>query len=193
MPKPSVKDALITGACRIFHERGYSQATIQLIAEAAGAPKGSFINHFRDKEELAIAALERYAIEETEVMRRALEAPGRSAAERVRDMFVALARRREGEPFCGCLMGNLAAESSSNSDAIRLRLGSLYAATVAPLAVVIAEGQAAKQISRRLTADTLAEVLFNAWEGTLLRVKVDRDARAVDAFLRVLDTLLLPD
>ncbi len=46
------------------------------------------------------------------------------------------------------------------------------------IAKVIAEAQKAGVVARDLPAETLASFLLNAWEGAVMRSKVDRDRRA---------------
>ena len=43
-----------------LHTFGFRGCSIQDITEAAGFPKGSFFNHFVNKEDLAIDSLRRY-------------------------------------------------------------------------------------------------------------------------------------
>jgi TetR/AcrR family transcriptional regulator, transcriptional repressor for nem operon len=40
----------------VIRSKGYSAATIEDICQTAGLTKGSFLHHFKSKEELALAA-----------------------------------------------------------------------------------------------------------------------------------------
>src|SRR5215208_6650515 len=52
------RDELLTAALRVFARRGYGQAGVDEIAEAAGYSKGALYWHFSGKEELLLALLE---------------------------------------------------------------------------------------------------------------------------------------
>ena len=56
---PSLKENIIHEALRLFSLKGFSSTSITDILEAAGVSKGGFYNHFRSKEDLFYAVLER--------------------------------------------------------------------------------------------------------------------------------------
>ena len=60
MPRPSLKEQIVEAAVETLHRKGFHGSSVQDITEAAKAPKGSFYNHFVSKEDLALAALQRY-------------------------------------------------------------------------------------------------------------------------------------
>src|SRR5580698_323858 len=60
MGRPSLREKLASSAVETLHANGFNGCSIQDITDAAGVPKGSFFNHFENKEDLAIDALRRY-------------------------------------------------------------------------------------------------------------------------------------
>ena len=60
MGRPSLREKLASSAVDTLHANGFKGCSIQDITQAAGVPKGSFFNHFENKEDLAIDALRRY-------------------------------------------------------------------------------------------------------------------------------------
>ncbi len=50
----------MVSALEVLHRKGFSATSVEDITKAAKVPKGSFYNHFKSKEELAIVALDRY-------------------------------------------------------------------------------------------------------------------------------------
>src|ERR1700751_357083 len=60
MARPSLREKLASSAVDTLHTHGFRGCSIQDITQAAGVPKGSFFNHFENKEDLAIDALRRY-------------------------------------------------------------------------------------------------------------------------------------
>jgi TetR/AcrR family transcriptional repressor of nem operon len=60
MRQTNVREKLIAGGAECFHSQGYKGTTIEDIAEASGVFKGSFYNHFKSKEALAIEVIFQY-------------------------------------------------------------------------------------------------------------------------------------
>ncbi|MEC9265028.1 MAG: TetR/AcrR family transcriptional regulator [Alphaproteobacteria bacterium] len=55
------KQRLLDAALAVIRAKGYSAARVDDICDAAGLTKGSFFHHFKNKEELAVAAAEYWA------------------------------------------------------------------------------------------------------------------------------------
>ena len=54
------KTKLLQAAIRVIRVKGYSATRVEDICEAAGLTKGSFFHHFDSKDELALAAADRW-------------------------------------------------------------------------------------------------------------------------------------
>jgi len=59
MQKQGVKDRIIETASRLFYFDGYNQTGINKIIEEANVAKASMYQHFRSKEDIAVAYLQR--------------------------------------------------------------------------------------------------------------------------------------
>jgi TetR/AcrR family transcriptional repressor of nem operon len=106
--------------------------------------------------------------------------------ERLRRHYDGLNRRLIAAKFEeGCLLGNFSAEMSSQSPLIRESLTKLYARWTDDLEVAIADGQADGSISSKHSAADLAAFLLDAYEGMLLRARVERDRRPFDRFMQI--------
>src|SRR6266436_3990981 len=60
MPRASTKEQIVTAAVETLHMKGFNATSVEDITNAAKVPKGSFYNHFKSKEDLAVEALDRY-------------------------------------------------------------------------------------------------------------------------------------
>jgi len=49
MSKPSLREDILNAGLKVMFRSGYVGATVRDICAAAGAPQGSFTNHFRSK------------------------------------------------------------------------------------------------------------------------------------------------
>ena len=60
MSRPSLREDILNAGLKVMFRSGYQGATVRDICAAAGAPQGSFTNHFRSKEAFAQEVLDRY-------------------------------------------------------------------------------------------------------------------------------------
>jgi TetR/AcrR family transcriptional regulator, transcriptional repressor for nem operon len=139
MPRPSVRGKLVEGALESLHSQGFNGCSIQDITDAAGVPKGSFFNHFKSKELLALEVLGRYR-EGSRVD--LLFDKDKPPLERLRRHFEFLADRYDGWEFKrGCLMGNFGTEMADSHPQMRGALEEAFAAWSAAVASVLREAQ----------------------------------------------------
>lgn len=191
MPRPSLREQLLTAGLETLHRKGFNATSVQDITDAAGAPKGSFYNHFESKEALAIEALQAY-VERGRTRREILRDVKLPPVRRLRKYFEsAIEAAVDGGFSAGCLLGNFSAELSPQSTAIRKRLDQALSAWSDVIAAAIAEAQKAGAISAKEPAKELARFVIDAWEGAMLRAKVVKDRAPLDLFLHVTFTRIL--
>ena len=185
MGKIDVREQLLAAGLEALHKQGFNATGVQDITDAARVPKGSFYNHFESKDALGVAVVERWAAGTAERLKGLLEGSGKPLG-RLRAYFRALNELGPATRFQrGCLVGNFSAELSSQSPAIRAALETAFQAWTGGLAQVIAEAQKAGDVSRDIPAETLAGFLINAWEGAVLRSRVEKSSAAFDDFLSI--------
>jgi len=56
---PAKREQILGGAISVFRELGYQRASVDAIASRAGVSKATIYNHFRDKEALFLATVDR--------------------------------------------------------------------------------------------------------------------------------------
>jgi len=189
MPRPSLREKLASSAVETLHTHGFRGCSIQDITEAAGVPKGSFFNHFENKEDLAIAALRRYLDgSRTDLLLQ----QGVPPLERLKNHFTFLSERLV-ELGCerGCMLGLFAAEMSREYPRMREELRSVFETWCEGVEAVLREAQAEGEIDPRHDPGQLARFLVNAWEGAIIRLKVTRDRRPIDDFFNTSFKVLL--
>jgi TetR/AcrR family transcriptional repressor of nem operon len=185
-----VREKIVNAALESFHDLGFSACSVQDIVDKAGVPKGSFYNYFKAKELLAVEVLEIYAAgSRRELLSDTTVAP----ITRLRGHFEFMATRYAGFGYSkGCLIGNMAAESSDNTPLMRQALAESLARWTSAVAGAIREGQKDGSIARGLDADTIARFLINSWEGSVVRMKIAGSREPLDDFFRVAFSLLSP-
>ena len=183
MPPLSVRDKLATAALACFHANGYKGTSIEDIAEAAGVFKGSFYNHFKSKEELALEVVVRYERSGTATL--SLQGPP-SPLTRLRKHFEFLASLHKANDYHhGCLLNNFSAEVSQAGKHLRRGLDEAYNRWFAAVAEVVRQAQAEKEINAKYEPEQLARFLCNSWEGATNYLKVIRNRKPLDDFFEV--------
>lgn len=181
----NVRERLLAAGLEALHKRGFNATGVQDITDAAKVPKGSFYNHFESKDALGVEVVETYAARGQARLEQLVGGTGAPVA-RLRRYFEGMNEIGVPSKFVhGCLLGNFATELSGQSPAVRGTLEALFERWTGEIAKVIAEAQKAGAVSREVPARTLAGFLLSAWEGAVMRAKVERDRAPLDAFLAV--------
>jgi TetR/AcrR family transcriptional repressor of nem operon len=187
--RPSLREKLASSAVDTLHIHGFKGCSIQDITEAAGVPKGSFFNHFENKEELAIDALRRYLEGSRSDL---LFEDGVAPLDRLKNHFSFLSDRLVAFGFeRGCMMGIFAAEMTHDYPRMREELRSVFETWCNGVASVLRDAQAAGDLDPRHDPVQLARFIVNAWEGAVIRLKIDRDRGPLDDFLHIIFRVLL--
>jgi TetR/AcrR family transcriptional repressor of nem operon len=191
MPRPNVRDEILDAGVDTLHRQGFNATSVQDITDAAGVPKGSFYNHFESKEALGAEVVQRF-MENRRARLAILRDGGMAPLTRLRKYFEGLNQVLAKSNYSyGCLLGNFGAELSDQSPLIRERLAKAFEEWSKLIANVIAESQAAGDMSKNFSPKTLAGFFLNGWEGALLRARVDKSRAPLDQFLEVSFTKVL--
>ena len=187
MARPSLREKIIESGVQTLHERGFAGAGVREITADAGVPQGCFTNHFRSKEAFAAAILDRYHERTEAIMDGTLRDETRPAVERLRAYFDAITEWLEAAGWrYGCLVGNMSLEAPEHSELLRTRLVEICGKLTHSFAEVVRAGQGMGEIRSDLDADDVATFLLAAWEGAMMRMKVDRSPLPIEQFKRVL-------
>src|SRR6516225_2837624 len=186
MSKPSVREDLLNAGLKVMFRSGYQGASVRDICAAAGAPQGSFTNHFRSKEAFVQEVLDRYFANLKTRVSEALDDKSLTPRRRLKRYLEIISGVLEGAKWNrGCLIGDLSLEASLQSKPLRKRLEEIYREWRTPFAECIAEAQAAGEISSKFEPVELAEFLLASWEGAILRMKVQGGPAALDRFKKI--------
>jgi AcrR family transcriptional regulator len=179
------KNRLIESMRELLWDRGYSATSPRAILESSRVGQGSMYHHFRGKEQLALAAIERNA----ELMRAQVAAdlagPG-TAVERISRYL-----HRERDVLKGCRFGKLAQDPNvDESDSLHSAVGEMLAWLRGELAAVIVAGQQAGELPSDLDPTRIAATTAATLQGGYVLARAAQDASAFEyAIDGVLDLL----
>ncbi|QEE27358.1 TetR family transcriptional regulator [Terriglobus albidus] len=185
--RPSLREDILKAGLKVMFESGYQGASVRDICEAAGAPHGSFTNHFRSKEAFAQEVLDRYFENLQGHIQRSLGDQTLSPRQRLERYLEIISDVLAADKWGrGCLIGDFSLETVSHSKRLRQRLEEIFEEWRAPFAACIAEAQATGEIDNTFDPVDLAEFLLSSWEGAILRMKVERGPAALDRFRKII-------
>ena len=183
MGRRSLRNQILRAGLPVLFRSGYHAASVRDICAAAGAPQGSFTNHFRSKEAFAVEVLNRYFDYLKDMVAAALTDETLTPRQRLRRYLDVITEKLERDRWMiGCLIGDFSLQVSSHSRLLRKRLDSIFREWRTLFASCIAAAQAAGEVDSRFDATELAEFLLASWEGAILRMKVERSPAALERF-----------
>ncbi|UWZ85296.1 TetR/AcrR family transcriptional regulator [Occallatibacter riparius] len=184
--RTSLREDILNAGLKVMFQAGYQGATVRDICAEAGAPHGSFTNHFRSKEEFAKEVLDRYFENVKIAVRSALDDKTLTPRQRLHRYLEIISGRLAGDKWNrGCLIGDFSIETASQSKLLRHRLEAIFEEWRAPFAACIAEAQDLGEIDSTFDPMDLAEFLLSSWEGAILRMKVERGPAPLDRFRKI--------
>jgi len=188
----STRDVVIEAATRLIHLKGYQNTSLDDILTASGVGKGTFYHHFRAKEDLGYAILDRVV---TAFLERALEPcfadPGGSPVAQIR-CFIGRVRDAQHQRQCvgGCVFGNLAAELSDVHEGFRARLAELFSRWRARLTQALVEGQRRGELNDDCRPAAVAHFVVASLEGAMLLTKLTKDISVMDCCVEEMNRYL---
>jgi TetR/AcrR family transcriptional regulator, transcriptional repressor for nem operon len=184
MARHSVREQIVEAGLKTLLRKGFHACGVRDITDAAGVPTGSFYNHFESKEALGAEIVERYARDNSR--RDALRDKSLPPLERLHRHFAGLSQMYADLDFGrGCLLGNFSAELADHSPLIRERLAALFTSWTKDIEGAVREGQEEGSVSNRTDPADLAAFLLDAYEGALLRARVQKSGAALDRFATI--------
>lgn len=175
-----------------FLEHGYHGTGLKQVLDRVKVPKGSFYNYFETKEAFGAAAIGYFADCLARKLATSLEeAPDPLTG--LRRFFGLLMAEYEAAGFVGgCLVANLGGELEG-SDVCRRALAKALEDWRDGIRDALAQAQRSGLVRADIDAGELADLLVVAWEGAVIRMKIDRSLKPLqDALRRLLDDYFRP-
>lgn len=119
MPRPNRRDDLIEKALELFKAEGFHATGIDRILAEAGVAKMTLYNHFRSKDDLIVAALERHHERFFTWLLQRVRQKAHDPKERLLALFDAYGEWFATKSFRGCPLMNAAAEFPDQNSKVR--------------------------------------------------------------------------
>lgn len=163
---------ILQTASRLFALNGYFHTSTSDILESVSVSKGAFYHHFRSKEDLAIAILERLRRDYQE----SLIEPVRKAdsGRRPGEMLNRIVELNQSGQWFNCLLiARLAQEMSQQEGELARQVVETVNWLIEFWREIISDAQTAGSISHSMDPRIMAELIFTAWTGALICRELD--------------------
>jgi len=183
MGRPSdAREKLLEAAGRLISARGYTAVGVSEICDEAGVKKGSFYHFFDSKRDLVLDVIDSYWEHMAEGLELTLGGAGKPLARLERFLRANANEACRGRDavgqVCGCPLGNLALELSTQDELLREKLNEVFGYWTSRLAAVLEEATQAGELDlgdpQRAAGDLVAFV-----EGRVLLSKLHNDPESL--------------
>ena len=190
----STRQELLDLGVKLLSENGYNGTGLKQILDAAGVPKGSFYNYFPSKEAYAAEIIEHYMGNLLKMFDMVVENHTGSPLQVIRFAYRNMITHfTESSCHRGCLMGNMAAEIASSSELCREVMCRMYQQWRIRFSALLAKGQELGEVRSDMTPETMADLFWNQWQGSLLRMQLEGTPTVLENSLELtLDRLFSP-
>ena len=168
------REKLLNHGVLLLTRQGYHGTGLNEILAAVQIPKGSFYNYFASKEVFGAEVIHHYIAPFIQLLNSYLKNPDLDALTALQNYFDALIDELDKAGFKGgCLLGNLMGEIGDTSDVCRIALNSAVQDYQDLLASGLQKAQEQGEVRIDKSAEMMAGLLSNAWQGALLRMKIE--------------------
>ena len=190
------REALIEAGIEQLSVHGYHGTGIKQILDEVNVPKGSFYNFFASKEAFVAEIIGHYGNGLLLQLNAFIDGEGKDlkAVEQLRSIYRYSLKQYANDGFKkSCLVGSIATEISSESEACRAELKLAMGQWHRFFSNVFEQAQKQGDIRTDMSPTELATVYWATWEGALITMKMSADTQPVQRIMELMiETLLKP-
>ena len=180
------RESLLEQGLKAFLSCGYNGVGLKTILDEVNVPKGSFYNYFASKEDFTAEVITRYVASSAEKMDEVFSSSDDALTNFKQFFYKQITSQDETSCSQGCLIGNLGTEIGASSEKCRAIMAEAWHAVENRFADVIAQAQTQNTVRTDLPPDQLATVIFVAWQGALVRMKIDASTKPLQFFIETM-------
>ncbi|MDD1627247.1 MAG: TetR/AcrR family transcriptional regulator [Methylococcaceae bacterium] len=171
------RENLLNQGVILLTQQGYHGTGLKEILDAVQIPKGSFYNYFGSKENFAAETIQHYINPFIAQLSGHLQNPDNDAFSALLLYFNELITELEKAGYKGgCLLGNLMGEISDTSELCKKSLQLAVHRYRDVLQEALLKAQREGTVRTDKSAEDMADLLVNMWQGALLRMKIEQSS-----------------
>lgn len=189
---PNRRKAILDAAGQIFARKGYANARIIEVAEAASVGKGTIYEYFRSKEDLFFAVFEATMQGAEDTIAAIATASDEPFAERMRQLSDGMIQSWLGQLEMYALVMEFwsATASSPSRELFKAAFQKGYRDLRIVVGDLIEAARANGEISAEIDAQAVASALIGTWDALLLQAWLDPDFDALATSRSFLEVVL---
>jgi len=198
MPRPrrseQTREALIQTGIEQLSLNGYHGTGIKQILDIVKVPKGSFYNYFSSKEAFVAEILKEYSDQALALLDDYVERSDEAPLDKIKTIYNFMLNKFSTQNCQqGCLIGSIAAEIGNQSEQCQTAMLESVDHWKLRVNQLIKDAQLTGQVRDDLSAEQITSVFWAAWEGSLLKMKMEGSIEsAKEVLYLMLDHLFVP-
>lgn len=183
------KEAIIAVATDLFYRQGYNATGIQQIIDAAGVSKGTFYTHFKSKDELGVAYLQRMSKNEITHLKQVLS--------KIKDPYTKYFQFNDimrewmiSTNYRGCAFANMSAEVTDGKSPIRKEAKFHYEAFRAIIRDMVEDFVKSDPKYKALDKQYVADQYMTTMIGALMNAEIYQDTWPYEHAQKAIKTLV---
>ncbi len=182
------RNNLLDQGVHLLMMQGFHATGVNEIAKAVKIPKGSFYSYFESKEAFAAEVITHYIDPFIQLLKKHLENSPHNTLVALKNYYAELiVEIDKGDYKGGCLLGNMMGEISDTSELCHQALKSAVKRYWLLQYNALTQAQKQGTVRQDKSAEMMANLLVNNWQGALLRMKIEQSVQPLQEFC---DTLL---
>lgn len=184
----ATKAHILAKAAILFNQQGYAGTSMADLMAATGLQKGGIYNHFRNKDELALAAFD-VAVSQIQAQFMGAIRSQRHAVDRLVALLRVYSSIVEAPPLPGgCPILNTAIDSDDTHPALRDRARQAMDGWRHLIHRILEKGQLRQELRSDLDAEAVATVIIATLEGAVMLSKLYGESIYMERTLAHLET-----
>ena len=169
------KARIVRQAAELFNQKGYASSSIADVMQATGLKKGGIYNHFKSKDELALAAFD-YAVNlMSQEIWQAVKTK-RNAIERLQALASAYLIYIDEPPIAGgCPILNTAIEADDLDSPLRDRALAAINSWRGLIVRIIQKGIKKQEVRSTVEPDAVATIIICTIEGAIMMSQLEKN------------------
>ena len=190
-PVPEARERILRAAMELFRKHGFNNTSLALILKAAEITKGGFYFHFKSKEELGFAVLERTKSFWMVNVIAALEDEPDTRTQ-IRKMVELMTQMHRGDIFHGCgLLAVLTAEMMETGSDLGEKIKDIFQEWEKSIIAILERGKAEGLFRQGIDVRAVALILVGCCQGTTMMGHLDPERVDYDHLLQYLERWML--
>ncbi len=181
------REKLLDQGVQMLMTQGYHGTGIKEILDIVKIPKGSFYNYFTSKEAFASEAITHYIEPFLQRLTAHLQNPELDGLGALKRYYAELIAEVEKVGYKGgCLLGNLMGEIGDTSEICNRALKVAIKRYKKLQQTALLRAQQEGTVRKDRSAESMADMLVNNWQGALLRMKIEQSVQPLQEFCQTL-------